>query len=66
MRIFVKNCLIGKTITLEVEPTDTVESLKTKIYDKEALPPHEQLLIFYRDEPGANMKRTRVCKRLEV
>ena len=33
MQIFVKT-LTGKTITLEVEATDTIEAIKTKIQDK--------------------------------
>ena len=34
MQIFVKT-LTGKTITLEVEPSDTIENVKAKIQDKE-------------------------------
>jgi len=34
MQIFVKT-LTGKTITLDVEPSDTIETVKTKIQDKE-------------------------------
>jgi ubiquitin C len=37
MQIFVKT-LTGKTITAEVEPSDTVQSLKTKIMAKEGIP----------------------------
>jgi ubiquitin C len=45
MQIFVKN-LSGQTITIDVEPTDTVMTVKEKIQDREKISPDKQRLIY--------------------
>lgn len=45
MKIYVKT-LIGKTLTIEIEPTQLIEDLKFKIQDTEGIPVDQQRLIF--------------------
>uniref|UniRef100_A0A7I4YN55 RING-type domain-containing protein n=1 Tax=Haemonchus contortus TaxID=6289 RepID=A0A7I4YN55_HAECO len=73
MQIFVKT-LTGKTIPLNVQPSDSVEMLKERIFDREGIRPAEQILIcngrslhngktlsFFKIEGGSTVHLTARC-----
>ena len=63
--IFVET-LFGKTITLEVEFSDTVGMVKSKIQDKEGIPSHQQNLKFLGHQLADDQTLTHYAIQMEV
>jgi len=45
MQIFIKT-LTGKTISIEIEPSDLISKVKAEIENKEGIPPDQQTLVY--------------------
>lgn len=61
MKIYVKT-LTGKTLTIEIEPTQLIEDLKFKIQDTEGIPVDQQRLIFL----GKQLTDHRTCEEFGI
>ena len=63
MNIYVKT-LSGKLLTLQIEPNESIDSIKTKIYEKEGIPKVEQRLIYFGKqlEDGKNLEDYNIQK----